>query len=942
MEPVSTVMGKMGIKRLEQIPKKIGHYFVKNNLCNDQTVEQALELQKTYTKEGNYKPLGEIISEIIGLCPDDLQLNLRQQGADLLLGTELFKTLPPESILKIAEVSKFKVLPKESIVFEKGDDGDTFCLVISGIAEAYLTADDGSHVTLATFGPGEGFGDMALLTGEPRTASIKSNQTTSLLIIHKQSFEKVLAENNSLAMAFVQILADRLNSGNLSLVKSAANEKAYKRFVAEHSISQSNRLIGRSKQLQKILAQIGNATQDDLPILLNGEAGAGKREVARLVHVGRQHNEESPLLSMDAKAILGKSSQDDSINDEMTEIAQESFLFGHVQGSVSTKGSSRLGLLSVCESGTILIEHIEKLHKDVQAKLLDFIKNGIFSKIGSQVQFQSAARIIASTSIDLDLLVQQGEFDGALLKELSRHHIFVPPLRKRKKDIKPLVNEFIALYGKQSGKHISGIDLEAYSALMNYNWPGNVEELSNVIRRAVNLAAQDQIMPEDIFLGVGPKASRFTYDLLKFGSVQRFFNSNNLVIACRWLVAFSLLSVVLFGFFGSQLAENNLALIMTWGIWEPLVILSTLALSRIWCSICPAGAMHSVISDSSFSLKKRVPVFIRKNGYYLGAAGFGVIVWAEVASGMVFSPKATAILILAIIAPPIILGLIFQRRVWCRYLCPLGSFVGVISCCSVVELRANYGVCNNECTTHNCYLGSGGQSGCPMYETPFSLSNNINCILCGKCIRTCPNQSPHLNVRLPGQELWKNVKPIRAIVIFLPVIIAVQLLRGFDEAGLLHWLDGVAGSSILMALGVVVMALINYHLIKLIGKNVFSEMVVEEKRGWQFLGHGLIVLIAFIEMAFQLGRLLRQAGHMLPALGNQFGMDLDALSITPSDATVIFYQFVFLVLGVFFSLMLLKKLIATYCQKDHSRMSFWRLPFILLALVHGWLFFISG
>lgn len=153
---------------------------------------------------------------------------------------------------------------------------------------------------------------------------------------------------------------------------------------------------------------------------------------------------------------------------------------------------------------------------------------------------------------------------------------------------------------------------------------------------------------------------------------------------------------------------------------------------------------------------------------------------------MPFSPRATAGLVLSLVLPAVILALIYRRRVWCRFLCPLGKLVGFLSRCSFLELRANHNICNNDCTENSCYVGRKGQ-GCPVFEAPFALNTNQNCIMCGNCIKNCPNQSPALNLRVPGHELWNFRKPDLTMALLGPLLMGTQLFRGLEKGGYFHY-----------------------------------------------------------------------------------------------------------------------------------------------------------
>ena len=116
-------------------------------------------------------------------------------------------------------------------------------------------------------------------------------------------------------------------------------------------------------------------------------------------------------------------------------------------------------------------------------------------------------------------------------------------------------------------------------------------------------------------------------------------------------------------------------------------------------------------------------------------------------------------LLASILGFAILSGVLYERRVWCRYLCPLGRLAATFSGCSVIEWRSNSSICNSTCKTNACYKGTEKVAGCPLYQGPFSLHSNQDCILCGNCVKICENASPAFNLRIPGHELWASLQP---------------------------------------------------------------------------------------------------------------------------------------------------------------------------------------
>lgn len=139
-----------------------------------------------------------------------------------------------------------------------------------------------------------------------------------------------------------------------------------------------------------------------------------------------------------------------------------------------------------------------------------------------------------------------------------------------------------------------------------------------------------------------------------------------------------------------------------------------------------------------------------------------LVLWVELVWDAYSNPMLTASVIVAVSAGSFIFSIFYKRRVWCRYICPLGAINAIFAMPAVLELRANRHLCLNRCREHVCFRGDEGQGGCPMFRHPFLVDNNRDCIMCAECIKSCDNSSIHLNLRLTPEELWDLDTPRRA------------------------------------------------------------------------------------------------------------------------------------------------------------------------------------
>ena len=921
--------------------KKIGSYLLESQTCDQQVLEMALEMQTTLGHDGVYKPIGQIIIENNDLNPEQLHSMLQRQGEDLLHSVSLFQNLPPELIAKIAAVADYRAVPQGRTIIHQGDQGNSFYQIISGSARVFRISEDGIDVTLNIMGPGESFGEMALLTGEPRSASVKTQETCGLLIISKQAFDRLASEIPEFSLALSKILSNRLNRGGVELVQASATEKAYQRFISKQSLGIEPTLIGRSRVVKQLQDEIKAAAENDRPVLILGEPGTEKGDVAGLIHWDSQRN-DGPFLSIDIKTVsIGRSVDLPKKHDPIRiELAQSSALFGHAKGTLSFAPEKRLGLFQIGDDGTVVLENIEYLADSVQNKLVEFIQHNHFQPLGNPTVAHSSIRVMATSSADLNRLVQEGRFNKQLFDILKESQtLTIAPLRKRKKDLRQLAEHLIDHYSRQAGKSIDGIDLDAYKSIMAYDWPGNTDELGAVIRRAVNLAQNSRLIPEDILIGKAPQVTeRLGFNLLNVDRFRRLFQSRAFPGSAQLVAGIFFVLIICLGFFGPHTPDNNISLELTWGLWEPLILLSCILAARIWCAVCPVGASSTIIS-SKFGLNRNVPSFIRNYGSYLAIAGLAVIFWSEAVFNMPFSPRATAILILSISVPALMLALVYRRRVWCRFLCPLGKLVGFLSRCSILELRANQNICNNDCMENSCYVGKGHQDGCPVFEAPFILHNNQDCILCGNCVKNCANQVPALNLRIPGQELWTFRKPDPTMALMVAIILGTQLFRGLEKTGYIkEYAFTQTQPWVFYSVLMILSSSIAYLFIKTAGIAAFGSENTSRIASNLF-AYALVPMAVAFELGFHFERLVSRGSQFFPALGRQIGVNLDFLMVSMGPWWIKFHQAVFILIGVFATRAVLKNLFRSHLGSSLTHLPFrhqW--PILLIAAAYTYLF----
>jgi len=238
--------------------------------------------------------------------------------------------------------------------------------------------------------------------------------------------------------------------------------------------------IGKSNTVQDMMEFIGMvAKSPDTPVLILGETGTGKELIASSIHY-RSPNFKGNFVTVNCAAIPKE--------------LIESEIFGYEKGAFSgASPSGKKGLIENSSGGTLFLDEIGDLHLEAQAKILRFLEDGEYYKVGSTEKCHVQTRIVSATNKDIDKMVEDGLFRKDLYYRIGVIKIKVPSLNERRKDIIPLTNYFISKFNKKFDKNFTGISTQVEDALMNHNWLGNVRELKNIIEKAVLIGKGDVI-----------------------------------------------------------------------------------------------------------------------------------------------------------------------------------------------------------------------------------------------------------------------------------------------------------------------------------------------------------------------------------------------------------------------------------------------------------------
>ncbi len=246
-------------------------------------------------------------------------------------------------------------------------------------------------------------------------------------------------------------------------------------------------IIGQHPSMKRLYEIIKRVSHTGVStVFLRGETGTGKDLIARVIH----HNSDrrhQPYVNVTCTAL--------------SESLLESELFGHERGAFTDAKAQKKGLFEMADGGTVFLDEVGDMPPALQAKLLRFLEERRFRRVGGTREIGVNVRVIGATNRDLEQAIEEGGFRRDLMYRLNVVTVYLPPLRARGDDVRLLTQHFVTRFSQEFKKTITGVADQAYARLLDYSWPGNVRELRNVIERAVLLCRTDTVTADDIVLG---------------------------------------------------------------------------------------------------------------------------------------------------------------------------------------------------------------------------------------------------------------------------------------------------------------------------------------------------------------------------------------------------------------------------------------------------------
>ena len=604
----------------------------------------------------------------------------------------------------------------------------------------------------------------------------------------------------------LQELQQRLREAQIALQQSEERQRA----LAPYRVSAPRRgIIGNSRYANNLRKQIVAASRDNrrTPVLIFGEPGLQKNNIAALIHFGSPFS-QAPLVQIDC----------DRLDDDASE------LIG--------RGAKKGLLYWLPNDATLILNNIHKAPPSVMPILTREVTTA--SVAASMDDMDIEMILGTGTGSGTDPMTSTPEWDDERmterdvltaagtsakrrvpvcrfpriimtaekrvpeLEELSTV-VKVPPLRVRPEDIDDLAIYLLRTISRQRDLGPVTLTPEALRQLESGQYPNNVAELTAAVERAVaqsvrygsansnTVVSYDDknaserkkkgiTIGEEVFWFASQPTSRLRLDLLKslplFRKLARSEWWPDKINYGFTVYAFAVMNIILI--FGPQDRDHNFCLSLFWNYWWPLSFIIYPFLGRIWCAYCPFMIYGTLVENFRKATGAKLLKWPREamdkyGAWFLFWLFAGILVWEEVWD-LPQTAYLSSYLLLLITAGAMICSTFFERRLWCRHLCPIGGLNGMFAKLSMTELRARQGVCSAQCDTYTCYKGGpavppeGQESvGCPVYSHPAQLADNRNCVLCFECLRACPHRSIEFRLRVPGADIFDHTHvPLQA------------------------------------------------------------------------------------------------------------------------------------------------------------------------------------
>jgi polyferredoxin/transcriptional regulator with AAA-type ATPase domain len=672
--------------------------------------------------------------------------------------------------------------------------------------------------------------------------------------------------------------------------------------LAPHLVARPRRgVVGSSRQAKQLRDAVRSAAsdRDRHAVLLYGEQGLEKDNLAALIHFGSMDRHHL-MLRLDGARMRSDGTD----------------LFGTGDAAEPSP------LLELLGNGSLLVDDLDQVPEPARQALLNLARSGEWAPLGARApkhRFEGRLFFTAETSL--------AQFDGCCTL------IRVPPLRVRRQDLGEWLRYELRQKSRSLGwQQVPEVPEGVVKQLQTHDFPNNLRELDALIDRAIqqvrhqethhkdqNPGQAPKLLPEDVFW-TSPRQQYARFDLWRWKPrLREWMRSPRLWNAFLFgLVSWLFVLVNLWLWLGPQDRAHNGALNLFWAWWWPLILIGFPLVGRLWCSFCPFMVWGEISQRLSRWIGWRPAPWPR--GEHDGwasrwlSAGFALILIWEAVGDLPNTAWLSSCLLLLITAGAVVCSLRFEKRFWCRYLCPIGGMNGLFAKLSILELRAQAGICSGNCSSYACFKGGPADGeglitdGCPLGTHPAHLRDNRNCVLCLTCAQACPHRSVRLAIRPPAADLQRtmtipNGEPSLLLVLAGSVCLTHwHLLLGWSSLAP----ASLSSGPLLPRLSIATLALAIPSLFVLCARPFFSQARLERTV------YGMLPLFWSLLLANHLPLGMEEAGLVMPVSASPLlGEGAWSLPHWRADPHVIaFCQSMSVTIGALWSAVILRRMLS--------------------------------
>ncbi len=803
----------------------------------------------------------------VGTNLDDQEI---QECCNWLSFHRVWGELSDSTIQTMAQAFQPLKVEPGSEIYRQGLKPAGLYLLKWGTVEIYRHSLVGrTHITYRN--AGETFGYVPLVENQD-TASYRASAIaltkSEIWFLGQAEFRRLCRTYPDFQGAINTLLAQDLANFAMGMAKEQARIQGLQPYI--QPVPRGEAIIGTSKATQKLRSQIQQAQDDLKPVMFQAPAGSGKTFLAGLIHAG------SALQNRQFAEI-------DCAELPKTEagVVNTDVLFG--------KQGEQLGMIELLERGSLLIDNVHLLSSPERDRLTHYIKTGSLTPNPNPENGESSPPPLVQSWVRLILASPQ----KIALSGVDIHAIKLFSLPQRKGDIPEFSRHFLHKFCRQR-QEIMQLDQANLRRLISYDYPGNIAELEGILQRAVFMTPAGQsVIPEQVLWSVESQKNAFRVDLLNQLPWLRKFLLSDWWPQRFWFIVMAIfVPVTVMGYIGPQSRDASITLNFFWAWWWPLYLFLFAFVGRLWCAICPFMITGEWIRKVSLWIFPRQLLpwptkWLNKWGAWVLFAGFVAIYLWEKLWDLPHRPYLSSWLLVAIAAGAVICSVIYERRLWCRYLCPIGGMNGMFAKLSMVEVRSVQQVCGSQCSTFSCYKGSEatpvnfsnplpneGQAtgGCPLYSHPAQLQDNRDCVLCMTCLKACPNRSVQFNLRFPAADLWENHQGFWAEVALMLLLFGGVFMHYSHR--ILGWLGlgniPLDSEHLLTALPVVTLLLLIPFVATYLTHQV-ARLFDRDMPDYLKVIYAYLPMVLAANLAYYVPAGITEAGQILPVIARTFG-----------------------------------------------------------------------